>query len=191
MPEGTETIVIYDGKDTWKISPFMGKRKLSGEEGKQYQRARNWWELVSENAKIVGSEKVDKRECYVVEIEKGGEFPFTKVWLDKGNLILTKGESKGPKGKTIVWIHSDFRKIKGDWEMPYKTEMYMNGKLMSTSLVKSIDTNKGISDDLFDPDKVQVKEKKKGPGLPGIMKKMLLEKAKEKGEEKIEETLPK
>jgi len=188
MPEGIETVVIYDGKDTWMISPLMGKKKLSGEEGKEYQKERNWWELVSEKAKIVGTEKVGERECYVVQREEGGEYPFTKLWLDKKNLNLTKGESKGPKKETIVWILSDFRKIKGDWEMPYKTEVYMDDKLISTSLVKTLEINQGLSDDLFNVAEVK-EEKKKGPGVPGIMKKMLLEKAKEKGEEKIEEKI--
>lgn len=191
MPEGMggmETVVIYDGKDTWMISSFMGKKKLSGEEQKQYQRERNWWRLVSEKAKIVGTEKVGERECYVVAIEEGGELPFTKLWLDKKNLDLTKGESKGPKGETIVWIHSDFRKIKGDWETPYNTEIYADGKLMSTSLVKTLEINTGLSDDLFSPAELK-EEKKKGPGLPGMMKKMLQEKVKEKGEGKIDETI--
>ncbi len=188
MPEGMETVIIYDGKDTWMISPFMGKKKLSGEQQKQYQTERDWWTLVSEKAKIVGTEKVGERECYVVEMEKGGESPFTKLWIDKKNLGLTKGESKGPKGETVVWIHSDFRKIKGEWEMPYKTEVYTDDKLISTSLVKTVEINQGLSDDLFSPAEVK-EEKKKGPGVPGIMKKMLLEKAKEKGEEEIEEKI--
>ena len=178
MPEGMgemKTVVIYDGKNTWMISSFMGKKKLSGEEEKQYQRERNWWELISEKAKIVGTEKVDKRECYVVEIEEEEEYPFTKLWLDKRNLVLIKGESKGTKGETILWIHSDFRKIKGDWEMPYKSEIYTDSKLMSTSLVKSIEINKGLSDDLFDPDKVKIK----GFDIQKMMRQMMPEKEEE------------
>jgi len=178
MPKGMagmETIIIYDGKDTWMISSFMGKKKLSGEEAKQYQRERNWWELISEKAKIVGTEKVGNRVCYVVEIEEEEDSPFTRLWLDKKNLDLTKGESKGPKGETIVWIHSDFRKIKGDWQMPYKTEIYADGKLMSTLLVKSLEINKGVSDDLFDPNKVKIK----GFDIQKMMRQMMPEKEEE------------
>jgi outer membrane lipoprotein-sorting protein len=102
MPAGMETVIIYDGTDTWMVSSFMGKKKLSPEEGREYQKERNWRELVSEKGKIVGTQKVGGRECYVVEMEEEGESPFTKLWLDKKNLDLTKGESKGPKGETIV-----------------------------------------------------------------------------------------
>ncbi len=190
MPEGMgemKTIIIYDGKDTWMISSFTGKKKkLSGKDEKQYQRERNWWKLISEKAKLLGTEKVGKRECYVVEIEEE-EYPFTKLWLDKRNLVLIKNESKGTEGEIILLIHSDFRKIKGDWEMPYKTEMYTDGELMATSLVKSIKINKGLSDDLFDPDKVKIK--RKGFGMHEMMREMIREGAEDRLLEEVEEAI--
>jgi len=170
-----ETVVIYDGKDMWMISSFLGKKKLSDKEQKHYQTERNWWELISEKAKVVGTEKVGKRECYVVETKEEKEFPFTKIWLDKKSLNLIKGEHKEPKEKTMLWVHSDFKKIKGDWEMPYKTEIYTGDKLMTTSIVKSLEVNKGLSDDLFDPEKVKVK----GFDMQEMMKKRMQEKEKE------------
>jgi outer membrane lipoprotein-sorting protein len=189
MPEGMgemKTIIIYDGKDTWMISSFTGKKKkLSGKDEKQYQRERNWWKLISEKAKLLGTEKVGKRECYVVKIEEE-EYPFTKLWLDKRNLVLIKNESKGTEGEIILLIHSDFRKIKGDWEMPYKTEMYTDGELMATSLVKSIKINKGLSDDLFDPDKVKIK--RKGFGME-MMREMIREGAEDRLLEEVEEAI--
>lgn len=190
MPEGMgemKTIIIYDGKDTWMISSFTGKKKkLSGEVEKQYQRERNWWKLISEKAKIAGTEKVGKRDCYVVEIQEE-EYPFTKLWLDKTNLVLIKGESKGTEGETILLICSDFKKIKGGWEMPYKTEIYADGELMSTSLVKSLKINKGLSDDLFDPKKVKIK--RKGYGMREMMKEMMLEEAEDRLLEEAEEAI--
>jgi len=174
---GMETIIIYDGEDTWMISPFMGKKKLSGDEEKQYQRERNWWELISEKAEIVGTEKVGKRVCYVVEIKEEEEFPFTKVWLDKADLVLIKSESKKPEEKTVLLVHSDFRKIKGDWEMPYKSKIYVDGEPTTTFVVKSLEINKRLSDDLFDPDKVKVKIK--GLDIQEMMRKMMLQKEEE------------
>lgn len=178
MPEAMgemETVIIYDGEDLWMISSFLGKKKLSDEEAHEYQTERNWWDLISEKAKIVGTEKVDKRECYVVETKEEKEFPFTRIWLDKKSLDLIKGERKQPKEETMLWVHSDFKKVKGDWEMPYKTEIYTGEKLVSTSLVKSLEINKGLSDDLFDPDKVKVK----GFDMQEMMKKMMQEEKEE------------
>lgn len=153
-----ETIIIDDGKDTWMISSLMGKMKLSNEQGDIYRKDRNWWTIISDKAEIVGTEKIGDRECYVVLIKEPKKSPFTRIWLDKKNLVLVQAESKGSKGETMLVVSSDFKKIKGDWEWPYKTEIYANGKPMTTSRVKSLDINQGLSDDLFNPDKVKVKE---------------------------------
>jgi outer membrane lipoprotein-sorting protein len=157
MPGGMETVIIYDGRDTWMVSGFTGKKKLSGGQEKQYQAQRDWWDQVSEKASIVGSETVSGRDCYVVDVNDPQKSSFTKMWVDKKSLNLIKGEMKNPKGETSSWVSSDFRKVKGDLEMPYKTEMFQNGKLMSAAVVKSVEINKGLADDLFDPEKVQVK----------------------------------
>lgn len=181
MPKGMgemETVIIYNGTDMWMISSFLGKKKLSEKEAEQYQTEKNWWNLISEKAEIVGTEKVDQRECYVVETDEEKEFPFTKIWLDKKSLNLIKGERQEPKAETLLWVNSDFRKIKDDWEMPYKTQMYSGEKLMTTT-VKSIEVNKGLSDDLFDPEKVEVKK----VDMQEMMKKMMQQKEEEKEKE--------
>ncbi|MHA1507015.1 MAG: outer membrane lipoprotein-sorting protein [Candidatus Asgardarchaeia archaeon] len=173
MPEemALTNVIIYDGKNSWMISPFMGKQKLPYEEGKEYQMGMDWWEFISEKTKVIGTEKIGERECYVVDAEEEEELSFTRLWLDKENLALIKGESKEPEGETTVWIYSDFRKIKGNFEMPYKMEMYTDGKLMGILFIKSLEINKGLSDDLFDPDKVKIK----GFDMEEMMKKMMQE----------------
>jgi len=154
---GMTTIIIYDGKNTWMIS-LMGKKKLPDEESKQYQKEEvSCCTRMFEKAKIVGTEKIGKRECYVVQREEEDETTYTTIWLDKKNLFEVKSEIKGSEGEIMLIVNSDFRKVKGDWEMPYKTEMYGDNELMFTYLVKSIEINKGLSDDLFDPDKVKIK----------------------------------
>jgi outer membrane lipoprotein-sorting protein len=155
-PEGMEEIVttiIYDGKDYWMISPFMGKKKLSSAEEKQYQTERNWWEWVSEKAELAGEDKIDGRVCYIIRIKEENA-TATRMWLDKTSLILVKMEAQWEKGKTVLILFSNFRKIKGDWEMAYKTDVSEGGKLLSSTLIKTVDINKGLSDDLFNPDKV-------------------------------------
>jgi len=165
---GMTTIIIYDGKDTWMIS-LMGKKKLPDEQSKQYQEEEICcWTRMFEKAKIVGTEKIGERECYVVKPGEEEESSFARIWLDEKNLVIVKIESKETEGVIILWVGSDFRKVKGDWEMPYKTEMYWDNKLMSTTLVKSVEINKGLSDDLFNPDKVKIK----GFNMQEMMEKM-------------------
>ncbi len=162
------SIVIYDGKDTWMISSMMGKQKLIGDEEKQYQIGSDWWGFLSEKAEITGSEKIDSYDCYVVEADEQGDYPYSRIWIDKNSLVLIKAEREGPNDKKIQMVFSDFKKVKDTWDVPYKTEMLMDGKLMSVVLVKSIEINKNLSDDLFDPEKVEVK----GTSMQDIMKMM-------------------
>jgi len=175
MPEGMgsmQIIIIFDGKDTWMISPFTGKRKLTPEqteEQMQYQTGMNWWKSISDKAKYVRIEKVNNRECYLLELKIEGTSPYSRIWVDKKNLFLVQAEGKNSSGESMRMIFSDFRKIKGGWEFPYKTEMFIDGKPMFTLLVKSYKLNQGLSDELFDVDKVEVS----GPNLQEMMQNMM------------------
>jgi cell division protein YceG involved in septum cleavage len=76
------------------------------------------------------------------------------MWVDQEALVLVKGESKGPGGEKTRWVQSDFRRIEGGQEIPHKSEIYSNGKLVSTSRILSVRVNQRLSDNLFDPGRV-------------------------------------
>ena len=162
MPEGMEsmqTIIIFDGQDTWMITSFMGKQKLTteqAEEQMQYQTGMNWWRSISDEAKYVGIEKVNNRECYLLKLKIDESSPYSKIWVDKKNLFLVQTEGKDSSGESMRMIFSDFRKIEGGWEFPYKVEMFLNEKPMFTLLVKSYKLNQSLPDELFDVDKVEL-----------------------------------
>jgi len=152
----TKSVLIYDGKDAWEITP-AGKQKLPEEAKAQFQSERNWWDKLSERAKVLGEEKVNGKDAYVIEItpsatDKGAQ--PAKIWLDKTELVMLQAESKTPDGKTLKWTFSGFKPVKR-WEMPEETQMYMDGELLSTSVIKSIKIDQDIPESLFDPDKVK------------------------------------
>jgi outer membrane lipoprotein-sorting protein len=175
MPEGMgsmHTIIIFDGQDNWMISSFTGKTKLTPEqteEQMQYQTGMNWWQSISDKAKYIGIERINNRECYVLEIEAGGDSLYSKIWVDKNNLFLVQTEVKNDSGETMRMIFSDFRKIKGEWEFAYKTEGFIDEVPMMTILLKSFEINQGLSDDLFDVDKVEAS----GPNMQEMMQNLM------------------
>ncbi len=175
MPEGMgsmQTIIIFDGQDNWMISSFTGKTKLTPEqteEQMQYQTGMNWWQSISDKAKYIGIERINNRECYVLEIEAGGDSLYSKIWVDKNNLFLVQTEVKNDSGETMRMIFSDFRKIKGEWEFAYKTEGFIDEVPMMTILLKSFEINQGLSDDLFDVDKVEAS----GPNMQEMMQNLM------------------
>lgn len=158
MPSGMtemKNTIIFDGKDLWSINPFTGKQKLPAEANVSNKNQMNWWKNMPENGKILGSEKVGDRDCYIVEIETEDNSKM-KVWIDKKASLLVKMEYEGEEGKSFKVINSNFKKVK-NWEMPYTTEVFIDGEMMSKSTIKSFEVNKGLSDELFDADKISEK----------------------------------
>ena len=161
---GMETTIIRDGKTTWVISPFAGKMAMPESQDTEHKQYSDFAELINTNSKIVGADNVAGRECWVLEIQDKKGQPY-RLWVDQKEMMLVKGEMSEPRTGTATWVHSDFRKVVGGYEMPFKTEMYLNGSLMATSLTESIEINKNLSDDLFDPNKV----KTQGPDIQAMM----------------------
>ncbi len=175
MPEGMGSmlvVVIFDGQDAWMISPFTGKTKLTdvqAEEQMYYQTGMNWWKFISDKTKYVGIEKIGNRECYLLELEIERESPYKRIWVDKDRLFLIQAEGDSSDGNNVRTTFSDFRKAKGSWELPYKIEVYINEVQTMTVLTKSLEINKGLPDDLFDVNKVEVS----GPNMQEMMKNLM------------------
>jgi len=53
--------------------------------------------------------------------------------------------------------------------IPYKTEGFLDGEQMMTVLLKSFEINKGLSDDLFDVNKVEAS----GPNMQEMMQNLM------------------
>lgn len=173
MPEGAgmpagmgdmTNIMIFDGKDLWTINQFTGKQKLPADAAAASKSKMTWWEDLPAKGKIIGSEKIGDNDCYIVEIwDEDNKESKIKEWIDKASLLSIQVEFKGGEGKTFKTVSSNFKKVK-EWEMPYTTEVFTDGKLMSKTTIKTLEINKGLSDDLFDADKVKME----GKGVPGM-----------------------
>jgi hypothetical protein len=53
--------------------------------------------------------------------------------------------------------------------LPYKIEVFINEEQTMTVLTKSLEINKGLSDDLFDANKVEVS----GPNMQEMMQNLM------------------
>ncbi|HUT02924.1 MAG TPA: outer membrane lipoprotein-sorting protein [bacterium] len=158
MPKMT-TVVVFDGKDTWTVSPFVGKRRLKPSEVKDATPRIQWSDKLKDRVRLVGKEKVDGREAYVIDVnqtgaEASGSLPFSKVWVDTANYQMLKGELK-MQDKPAEMRFSDFRKVYGDFTMPFLQQVFVGGVPQTKIVTKSIKTNVGLSDDLFDASKLE------------------------------------
>jgi outer membrane lipoprotein-sorting protein len=147
---GMKTTVISDGTDAWVISPMTGRMRVPRADTGQYRQDSAYWDQLSDRAKLVGSETIQGRDCYVIETEAEGNNPPVRMWLDKKDLVMMKTESVTQQGR-FEMVFSDFRDVKGGWKMPFKIDSAMNGVPFSTTSIQSIDFNRGLPDEMFDP----------------------------------------
>ena len=152
---------IYDGetgsilKKNWtgtRISPFpAGKEDM---DMLFFQVFNDWWELDKKAANISGSENVDGKDCYVIEIsETTGLNLNYKIWVDKSTLCLMKEERilrrvQGGR-QTDVRKFLDYKETTDKWAMPYLIESYNGGKKVSSENISSLKLNTEIPDEYF------------------------------------------
>lgn len=156
MPAGFDmggmgkSVVISDGSRTWMISPMGGRMEVPTSQDAQYRQDSTYWDRLGDEAKVVGSESIRGRDCYIVETQWQEGAPPAQIWLDKKDLMIMKVQSRTEQG-SLEMLYSDFRDVRGGWKTPFKIETLMNGTLFSTTQIRSIEFDRGLPDELFDP----------------------------------------
>ncbi|MDI6785710.1 MAG: outer membrane lipoprotein-sorting protein [bacterium] len=149
MKKDMEVITICDGKNEWVYSSFINKWMKIKEEEQKIEN-NQWFEDIPREAKLLGTDNVKKNSAYVIEVPKSTGI-YSKIWIDKKNFVVLKEEEKDLEGNIVTSVNLDYRRVKGNYEIPYKTKEYKNGQLISTMIIKSVKINKKISDSLFKP----------------------------------------
>jgi outer membrane lipoprotein-sorting protein len=134
-PQVIESTVVHNGTDYWMATPTVGKRKLGTRERQQYQTERHLWDMIPDKATMIGSEKLGERDCYIVALAGEEDSAGAKLWMDKKSLVIVVVETGGVRGQKSRTVNSDFRKAEGDWEIPYKTQIFRGERLLSTLVV--------------------------------------------------------
>ena len=151
-----------DGKVAWEISPFTGIRVFEGEE-LAIRLLRNAfdgpdaWKGLYKSVITEGIEDVNERTCYkVVFTPKQG--PPRINYYDKETFLILK-TARGTKNLSGVYsteiFMEDFKKT-GEILSAHKIIRYRMGKVTDIGVVKSIETNIEMPEDLFDlPEEIQ------------------------------------
>lgn len=147
MDGSMTTTVIYDGRDVWIENPFTGKMKAPGGKTQESTVHEEWWRDLA-GARVAGEAIVSGRACHIVEPAPAAGQTYSKLWIDKENLVLVSAEGRDEQGKVVRMMFSDFRPV-GKWKLPYKTEILSGGQVLASYVTRSVETNTGLSDDLF------------------------------------------
>ena len=154
--EKTRNVVLFDGKNIWLISPFVGITMMPKDEAMIQGIFDSFSKLIPQDSKIVGEDKLSDDDCYIIKIPSNAKLPFSKIWVSKTRLIPLKAIGQY-NNKSIILTFKDYKKINGEWGIPYKTEIMLDGKLISTTLVKKVETNIDIPNNIFDINSEKIK----------------------------------
>lgn len=173
-----KTVTLFDGTDTWTLAMGM-KTKLPKDAAQNSSSSPTYWSEPPAGSKISGEETVGGRECWIVELPPNPLTPSApRMWVDKAKFVNVRSESV-LSGKTMRTDFSDFRDVKGALEIPYKADVYSNDQKTMTAEITKLETNTGLSDDLFDPSKLGAGPGTAAPAMPGIDMNAIMKQAEE------------
>jgi outer membrane lipoprotein-sorting protein len=150
-----------DGKVYWQINPMQGPHVKDGAEKAQailtgrFNGELNWRELFKDT-KTVGTDTVDGKTCYKVELTPAEGSPVTQCYDKESNLMVKMSMTvQGPMGDMPVdSFVSDYRK-EGDVLMPHKIKQSQAGQEIVIS-IDSVTFNAEIPADKFAiPDEIK------------------------------------
>lgn len=150
-----------DGKVFWSISSMMGPHVKDGPEKAQAELSAKFnaelnWRDVFKDAKTVGTDTVDGKPCYKVELTPPDGSPINQCYdKDSGLMVKMTMTAQTPMGEqTVDSFASDYRK-EGDVLMPHKIKQVLAGQ----EILITIDTvtfNSDIPADKFAvPDEIK------------------------------------
>jgi len=152
---------LFDGNDVWSLAMGL-KTKLSKEQISSAQaNTRGYWQEPVEGSEVAGDETIHGRDCWLVLSPENSMTERTKTWIDKKHFVIVRSEAV-TSGTTIRTDFSDFRKVEGDFIVPYHYEIYSGDQVSMIGEITELSVNSGLSDDLFDPDML-------GGDQPGMM----------------------
>ena len=146
VPEPTDRIIT--------ISGHLLKQSVMGSDLSYEDVTENRKLYEMYNAKIVGSEKIDDRDCYVLELtakESDITYYSRKIWVDKNRWLPLQEERFAKSGKLLKKTEiKDVFLVDGRWypkEMTFK-DMLLTGE-GTEYIIDSINFNVNIPDYQF------------------------------------------
>jgi len=143
-----------DAEDTVKISGHMLRESMMGSDFSYEDVMENEKLIKRYSVKIIGNEKLNDRDCYVLELnarDKKITYAKRKLWVDKERFVILKGQLFTLSGKLMK--ESLFENVMRYGERYYPTKLTMANKLLKDSAtifeMTDITFNASIPDGTF------------------------------------------
>ncbi len=156
---GETAVQTYDGTQGWKLRPYLGRRTAEPFNAEEARLAAAQSDLDGplmdaaahhERVSLLGTEKVDGRDCYKLEVK--GRGPARHVWVDAQTFLDVKVDGTrhvDGKDRPVFTSLGDFRPVDGIL-VPYLLETSVEGVRGSERItVDHVAVNTPLKDGLF------------------------------------------
>jgi hypothetical protein len=154
------SVQVYDGKNGWKLRPYVGRHKVEPFSPLELNVAAGQQELdgplidySAKGTKVekAGTDQVAGREAYKLKLTlKGGQ--VRTLWIDAQTFLDLQIASNNPKGRKqqqIATVMSDYRNVQG-LQIPFRLENHVAGVSMPQRLlIDQVSVNPALADTLF------------------------------------------
>lgn len=153
-------IQVYDGKNGWKLRPYIGRRKVEPFTPNELAIAAGQQELdgplvdyAAKGTKVAkaGVEQVNGRDAYKLKLTlKGGQ--VRDLWIDTQTFLDVQIASSHPKGRkqqAIATLMSDYRNVNG-LQIPFRLENHVGGvTIPQRIMIDQVSVNPVLADSAF------------------------------------------
>lgn len=145
--------MAFDGK-VLRISGMQGNSEIT--EGDQYNSIKNGASLSPEMyyladgyiLTVEGIEKIDGEDAYILKVEQNGKANMEYYSVESGLKLRSVETSETAMGEMqTITDYSDYRET-NDVKIPYMMKQSAMGQVI-TSVVSSVEINKGLDDSVF------------------------------------------
>ena len=124
-------IYFPDAEEPVKISGHMLRESMMGSDFSYEDVMENTELLKKYDVKVVGSEVVNERNCYILELnakDKKITYAKRKLWIDKGNFVVMKSQLFALSGRLLK--ESIMENVQKYGDRYFVTKMTMTNKLL-------------------------------------------------------------
>jgi outer membrane lipoprotein-sorting protein len=158
---GDEMWVYFpDAEDEVKISGHMLRESMMGSDFSYEDIMENKKLLEKYSVEVVGSEVVDNRDCYILElnaIDKDVTYAKRKSWVDKEKFVILKAQLFALSGKLLKEV--EMKEIQQYDDRYFATKVIMRDKVMkdtsTTFEMEDIDFDADIPDNNYSRRRLQ------------------------------------
>ncbi len=111
------------------------------------------WRGLGVQTEVMHTARVGGRTLTVIGAREGDR-TSPSVWLDpEFGVVRFITREEGRQGPRLLDLaFSEHRKVSAGFFYPFRQEVFLDGKLLSVTSVRSVEVNTGLQDSLFDPD---------------------------------------